>query len=552
MADSPNVWNEFAKELFQFFSNNMWQILLLVVLVIFRHSISDLLRRITNFTFKTKEAEVGVTAPHIPVIEEKSMEKILQDEPSDKRIEEEKEKNEIEKGEENWFINMNHAFNEGRIDDAKSIFEEYYAQETNNQLKDQQKTFYLYLLYIKGQDKEAIPRLENMAKIASDEAAKVNALFWLSSCYESSNSHEKAINLWKDTLNEIESSKLKTRCTEYLANALEADGQPKEALIVLEQRLQEITSTEEKLTIFNALARIEKKLGNNLMFAFCKEKVVELNPDSTDYLFDAAYAESETSLRALSIRNYDTLLNLDGENDAALNNLGVCAAEFKLNLKAFEYYSKSMELGNTLATANLGYKLLEAGFYKDAEKYTKNALENEEPHSNIHSLITRINETKKDESNKWMSIIEKANVFQKRVRKYTDAYYAEYEGSDALCAGIWYTVDGIEVTVILNGNQFSAKYIVTRGLTLTKFEITLKGTYKNATARVTYHKKPLEDKTSSGLFSVPTLLGRPAPETKNSLSFLESSSEWYLFSENSDDDFEMRLFREKPKIELDS
>ena len=211
-----------------------------------------------------------------------------------------------------------------------------------------------------------------------------------------------------------------------------------------------------------------------------------------------------------------------------------------------------MELGNTLAMANLGYKLLEVGFYKDAEKYTNIALENKEPHKNIHSLISKINESKEDESKKLKSITEKAKLFQKRVRQYTEAYYAVYEDGNALFDGIWYTVDGVEVVVTLNGNQFSAKYIVAGGLTPTKFEITLSGTYKNAAARVFYRNEPLEDKTSSGLFSVPNLLIRPTPETKNSLSFLESISEWYLFSENIDDDFEMRLFRKNPKSELDS
>lgn len=344
-------------QIFDFIFKIIWPVILLVFLIICRKAISDLVKRVTNLIVKKGTTEVRLEASTPQIDQKDDQVKLLEQEPIEKDIKD-AEIEEKEASEEGWFSLMHQAFDEGRTDDAKRIFKDYYDKEQDQEKRDRSKAFYLYFLYSKGGDKGAISQLNLLAQNTSSEENKVSALFWLSLCYRDSNNYEQEISLWEDALNEIKDSYRKTQCIKHLASALSRDGQSKRGLLLLKNRLQEVSSDEEKLVIFKEIADIEKNLGNNLMSALCKDKIVQLAPDDRDNLFDAAYAQSNASMRSLSICNYITLLNLDRKNSWAFNNLGICAAEYELNLKAFEYYKQAIDLDNTLAMANLGRKFL--------------------------------------------------------------------------------------------------------------------------------------------------------------------------------------------------
>ena len=60
---------------------------------------------------------------------------------------------------------------------------------------------------------------------------------------------------------------------------------------------------------------------------------------------------------AVSIANYDTLLNFKPKEGYPLNNLGVECRNVNLNRKSVGFYLRAVEEGNTLAMANLSVSL---------------------------------------------------------------------------------------------------------------------------------------------------------------------------------------------------
>jgi tetratricopeptide (TPR) repeat protein len=528
-------------QIFDFILKIIWPVLLLVFLIICREAVSDFVKRLTTLRFKKGKTEVGIEAS-TPQIEKKDDQvKLLEQEPIAKNIKD-AEIEEKEASEKDWFTQMHIAFDEGKVDDAKRIFKNYCDQEQNQENRDRNKKLYLYFLYSKGGDKGAINRLNLLAQNASSEKDKVDVLFWLSLCYRDSNNHKEEISLWENAQNEIKDSCQKTQCIKYLASALSNDGQSKRGLLLLKNRLQEVRLDEEKLVIFKAIADIEKELGNNLMSALCKEKVVELEPDNKDNLFTAAFAQSKASMRCLSICNYSTLLRLDRNNSWAFNNLGVCAAEYELLLKAFEYYKQAIDLDNTLAMANLGRKFLDSGLYEHAEEIANQGLKNENPHENIYSLLSKINKLKEEQSDKWSSIKEKSSAFQKNVRAYVDAYYYKQNNLD-LFSGRWFTKKSVEINVSVDNTNLKTEWIDTAvGLLANKDKTSLSGNVNNASADVRYITSP--SNTTRGLLDF--------SKDIDCLSYLEpNNASWYIFSKNIDDVFELRLYRELPNKDVE-
>jgi len=537
MADNPTQLIEIVKIILQFISDNIWPMAVILFLIICKDALSDFVKRIITLKFRKGETEVGLKA-HSP---EKDVEvdkaRTIEKEPKEESAEE--KKLEEKKDQDNWLGKMYSAFEKGEIDNAKTLFRDYYAGETNEDERLDNESFFLYLLYSKGKERDAIQKLILLAEKAPNEALMVKTLFWVSACYSHSNNSVAEIALWKDTIPKLKESINLTDCTVNYAYALKKDKKTKDGLDLLEKRLRKIQTDEEKLMLYKAMADMEKDIGSIEMTALCKEKLVQLKPDDDELLFDAAYAESEASLKPLSVCNYTTLINLDNKNSTAWNNLGVCAAEFKLDTKAYDFFQKSKELGNTLSDANLGYKLIEIGFYQHALGLANEAIQKEDTHQNIYSLITKIKGNISSEKAKWDEIKEKSIILQKYIRKYIEYYYSEIVVDRNLFDGTWYTANGIEIVVAGENNIINSKWTYPSGaFNPTNYEATITGTFTNKTANLTYSSKQ-----SIGQ-SYTSFLGGSEQKNIKCFSYLENDlSEWYIFSKNIDDSFELKLYR---------
>ncbi len=542
MKENSSLIIEILKISFQFITTNIWPFVIILSIIVLRDALSEFVKRIINFSFKKGTTEVGLAAclpkkatdldkgKTVSVSAVKKME-----EPAEiKKIEEKKDG-------DNWFSVMFNSLANGDVEKAKSAFKEYYVGEDDETKRMENENFFLYLLYSKAGERDSVKKLISLSDKAKDESSKLRTLYWASLCYRDSNNSDAEIKLWKKTLPKLEESSNITDCITYYSYSLVNTNMAKEALELLKERLTKINDDKEIVTIYKAMAIAEKSLGNGAMAALCKEKVLQYMPDDNELLFETAYAESESDLKALSICNYATLIKLDQKNATAFNNLGVCASEYKINTKAYDFYLKAKELGNTLSSANLGYKLLEIGFHQHALDLTKEAQEKKETHQNIYSLITKISEDTKSENDKWDELRKRAAIFQFEIRKYTAYYYDEIEHVEEFFSGIWYTESWAEITVEAKEGNLKSKWYYTSGLIdQNKREVTINGTYNNRSAQLRYQEKNVSDQPNYRF-----LLGIGDKDVSCYSYLDDNATVWHIFSKDIEAPFELKLKREK-------
>ncbi len=198
MADKPSLWSETLTIILQFISDNIWPIVFILFLIVFREALSEFFKRIINLKFKQGKTELEVKASS----PEKGIEAVkaepIEKEPKKESAEE--KKLEEKKNKDSWFGKMNYAFEKGEIDNAKTFFKNYYNGETNEEERLNNESFFLFLLYSKGKERDAIQKLILLAQKAPNEALMVKILNWASYCYRYSNNNKAQIVLWKDTI----------------------------------------------------------------------------------------------------------------------------------------------------------------------------------------------------------------------------------------------------------------------------------------------------------------------------------------------------------------
>lgn len=454
--ESTGTVVEVIKIITDFLSNNSWQIVIVFIVMICRDGISNLIQRITNFKWKNGDSEIGVKAVHHN--KSNTLNSVLSkatEQP--KKLTQEKELviKEEEVNDQSWHSKMYHAFDEGRIDDAETAFKKYSIEENEPTKLEQNKAIYLFYLYTKGKDSSAINQLESLVNSATNEESKYTILQWLSFCYGESSQLKSEIELWEKAIESFQSEKYITSATVNLAKSLIEDENPIEARALLISRLQGVSSKDDKSILFSALSDVEKKRGEKLMSVYCRDKSLEFDPDNRSELFTSAYQAGEENVNELSISNYVTLLNLDPNDPMALNNLGVHALSLNLKIKAIEKYKASSNLNNTLAMANQGYILLEAGFIKEAEEIAKKAVQMKEPDERVYSLLKQLAEFQKEQDTKWDEVVNGAKLRQRFIRNYTNAYYFR---KDSPFEGEWLNESGINISISIKDNKLEASW----------------------------------------------------------------------------------------------
>lgn len=389
MNASPSDNLEALKIVTDFLSNNMTIFLVMLLVIVSRKAISNLITRLTSLNYKKGDSHIGIEAvAPLKDVSSKDLELINA---SEKPLIKEDRKETIEAKEERkgngWLATMHEALDDNRLEDAKKAFDKYALDEKDEIKLEENKAFYLFLLFEKGKDNSAIPKLEELAAAAKSEKSKHNTLVWLSFCLQNSSQVKKQIILWRDAVKTFTESELITRSTVSLAHALKADTQTEAAKEILLSRLKVVQDDSQKANIFSSLSEIEKSLGNKNLAVYCKDKSIEYDANNRDELFNSAYSASEQDIDAISISNYLTLIRLDSDNSTALNNLGVHAQNAGLEIKAIEKYKAASNKNNTLAMANQGTLLLDAGFIEEAEKIAKEASNKDDPHENVYSLL---------------------------------------------------------------------------------------------------------------------------------------------------------------------
>jgi tetratricopeptide (TPR) repeat protein len=537
MNESANTIIEALKIVTDFLSNNLKTLVLLALLIICRDAISNFISRLTSLSFKKGDSTLGMEAASPSDGKDNTKELPSPDEePSSEEKDSQIEKVESKEGE--WFSKMHSAFEEKRFDDAEAIFKKYALDEKDEVKLEENKTIYLYFRFEKAKDNKAIEELKDLARTAKTEESKFNSLEWLSLCFRDSMQYGKEIELWRSALEETESESLKTRAIVNLAYVLNKEDKSTEAKKLIIERLSSTVDDTQKSRLYEALSNIEQTFGNKSLSIYCKDKSLEFDANNRDELFNSAYAASNEDIDEISISNYIKLIRIDEDNSTALNNLAVRAQEAGLKIKAVENYKKSAGYNNTLAMANQGYLLLDAGFTDEAENIARQALKFSDPHQNVHSLIAAINEQKQEQTKDWNKLREKSLNRQKDIRQYTEQYYL---GNPESLKGDWLVSNTYPTTIKIEESVIKATWAESAGLLGggSSYTVELEGKVFGSTFEGKYTRR--KDDSSPN-----TLLGFSENTTQSCIGYIsDDGNKFKLISTELKNNFSLSFFRPK-------
>jgi hypothetical protein len=139
------------------------------------------------------------------------------------------------------------------------------------------------------------------------------------------------------------------------------------------------------------------------------ERLVDLSPDDFETRFSLAYMHSQAGNDDLSLHHY---LKVPPSERGAMhwNNLGVQFDHFRLPGKAVQSFRKSEEMNETLAMANLGYKMLRVGLLSEAKAVCDKALATKDYHKNVGQLLVKLNNVSTEEEAALEEVLEKSKL----------------------------------------------------------------------------------------------------------------------------------------------
>lgn len=442
---------EIIKEAF----NNIGWLVLAIFIITQQKAIGNLISRLTNFTYKqdekSKEIKFNAKEESHVLVNERGLSLVADSLPQDVKSEiiEEEKKTDFFK------VVLGAFWKNESTDEIKRKFEEYSRQELDKDLFKKNYSIFLYFLFKEKQDVTAIDKLVTLLDTCDNDQNKYYVYEWLTLCYKDLSDITMETTLWSTAVDSFTNQHLKTKAIVALSDVMGRDSKLAEAKQLLVNRLEEVATKEDKFEVYQGLSNVEKLLGNNELAIFCKDKSLEYIRGNEDNLFDTAYAASQEKINGVAIVNYNKLLRLNDKHASAFNNIGVQASELKLKSKAIENYTKASNLNNTLAMSNKANLLLDAGFIEEAKEIAKNAQTLENPHTNIYSLLSRIDTVKENEDKTWNEIIEQSKVYQKNIRNYISAYY--YKSLDVY-VGKWQTKDNQVIEFSINDQRCEASW----------------------------------------------------------------------------------------------
>lgn len=534
MNETPNAVVEITKILTGFITDNSIAILFAILLIICKDAISNFISRLISLSYKKGDSEIGFNA--VAPVENKDPRNNELSKAEEKPIILDSESEIDGKAkEENWFFEMHTAFSDGNIELAETIFKKYALDEKDEINLEKNKSIYLYFRFSKGKDNSAIAGLEELVRTAKTEESKIESLEWLSLCLKDSLQIKKEISLWQQALDSFKTESILTKAIVSLASVLDRDEQSHVARHILIERLSAIEDDEQKALLYYALSKTEESLGNKTASVYCKDKALEYDPNNRDELFNLAYFAGNEKIDDISLSNYLKLIRIDSQNSMALNNIGVRAQEAGLKIKAIENYKEAAINKNTLAMANQGYLLLDAGFTEEAEEIAKKALGMENIHPNVHSLIAQISERKKTQITEWDKLSEKSFNRQKLIRLFTEQSYL---GNSKDLEGFWFTHDKTPINIVIKNNELESSWEEpVLGLTGVKYTIKIAGQVSGST----FTGKCTKNKNSDAPYA---LLGLPESYSHDCIGFLsEDNGKITVISQKLKDDFSLKLTR---------
>lgn len=398
-----------------------------IVIVLNWKNVGFFFKKLKKVNYKGLNVESGADET-----EEKEIED-LQEEQAELPEEEGEEQNPRKEPEtkKEWEFEMIYALISEELDNAEKARDHLISISENREEEDKYNILFLEWKTRITKDLGCISSIEKYTN--SDEypnqtivqayAALADIKTFLEDFEKSNEYLDKAISLSED-------NKVISKYEIEKAANLHRDGRKQDAFEMLEGLLVRYPQKELQKNIYEEIAHLYKSDEDQELAALATEKMIECGKEDSEAYFSAAYAYSDVKLEKLSLLHYKKALKL-GKSPWALNNIGVQYDNLGMPIKSMEAYDKSIEKDNTLAAANRAYRLMDAGFIKEAKELLNQAKDKEDVHPNVHTALASIAKKEEAEEEKEKKIVEDAKQQKDFMRDYASKYFTKAEPKKA-------------------------------------------------------------------------------------------------------------------------
>jgi tetratricopeptide (TPR) repeat protein len=327
---------------------------------------------------------------------------------------------------------------DGELGRARDVFDAVQAAEKGEATRIQNEANFAAARARWGNDQTALAELVSITETHPDLASLAGMV------YEDAGYFDKALSAFDAAGEAAPDDGFFTGATMGAARSLRALGRPKDAQARISSALNRVTDSENRASLYVEASNLYEKEGDWLSRAVSLEKALEIRPNDVSLRFRAGYSYSQANQEDLAVIHYRAALVGKPDDDASRNNIGVAYERLGMRSKAVAAYKRAAD-GNTLAAANLGQRLTDAGFLDDARTTLLKAARDKEPHPNVAKATARLDEVAEEEERVGSEVLERGRLKEGFFRDYGDGLLVESPTPD-IREGKW-VAGGIEAEV---------------------------------------------------------------------------------------------------------
>lgn len=345
---------------------------------------------------------------------------------------------------ESAFSKMHTAFWKRNGELAETHFRALQEQTPDEAERIRNQTLYWYLRHKHLNDHGAIEELRRLS--TKTDVMRSFVFRWIANCYISAEDRQAAIVAYEDAYMAAETDGDRANAIVGISGCRIVRQEYDLAINRIREALRDVTNGSATGKLYKAAAGVYEKSGDKELAAICLELVVAHEPRDASARFDAAFAQSSVkNMDCVCIHNYLGVLEIDPENQSARNNLGVEYQSKKLPISAMRAYQVASDAGNTLASANLAYGYLNAGFVAAATAILDKAKATEDCHPNVADALAAVARNPDKEEERIAEIQIDGERRAGFMRAFARAYFSN-PASDHILAAEW-TCDGKRVAL---------------------------------------------------------------------------------------------------------
>jgi len=276
-------------------------------------------------------------------------------------------------------------------------------------------------------------------------------------CYSSSDDFDSAAPFFTKAFDIASSDDEISLTSTHYSSSLYRNNQKDKAIEILIKGLSRVKDNESRVRIYVELADMYEKEKDYESRAFVSDKALELKPNDSDLLFKAGYSYSQSKYDELSLFHYKNARQINPKNENVQNNLGVQYETLSMPVKSIASYKEAERLGETLASANLAYRLINAGFIDEATEKLNKAKNQNEPHPNVGAAISELSKKKEQEEETEKKHDKTALEMRKFILGFVEAKFNEKDDIKSI-SGNWKSERDILYQFEIEGNKIKTSW----------------------------------------------------------------------------------------------